>query len=103
LLEPDEPSAVFDLSQKLEKAMVRELARHAVNVRHPDPAVEHFLLVEPDDAQVKAILKRWKKVAALRYHRVAIFDDGASRLKGTGYVMYLKKDKLGLRIEKETK
>jgi CRISPR-associated endonuclease/helicase Cas3 len=103
LLESDEPSTVFDLSQKLEKAMIRDLARHAINVRHPDPAVEPSLLAEPDDAQAKAILKRWKKVAALRYHRVAIFDNGASRLKGTGYVMRLnKKDKLGLRIEKET-
>lgn len=104
LLEPDEPSTVFDLSQKMEKTMIRELARHAVNVRHPDPAVEHFLLAEPDDAQVKAILKKWKKVAALRYHRVAIFKDGACPLKGTGYIMRLnKKDKLGLRIEKETR
>jgi CRISPR-associated endonuclease/helicase Cas3 len=104
LLEPDEPSAVFDLSQKLEKAMVRELARHAVSVRHPDPAVEHYFLAESEDAQTKAILKKWKRVAALRYHRVAIFEDGDCRLKGIGYIMHLnKKDNLGLRIEKETR
>jgi len=104
LLEPDEPSAIFDLSRKLEKAMVRELARHAVSVRHPDPAVEHYFLAEPEDAQTKVIMKKWKKVAALRYHRVAIFENGDCPLKGTGYIMHLnKKDNLGLRIEKETR
>lgn len=103
LLEPDEQNTIFDLSQKLEKAMARELARHAVSVRHPDPALEHYFLAEPEDAQTKAILKKWRRVAALRYHRVAIFEDGSCPLKGTGYIMHLnKKDNLGLRIEKET-
>lgn len=100
LLEPDDSSTVFDPAEKLGKAMARELARRAVNVKHP--TVEHHLLTEPDDAQIKAILRKWKKVAALRYHRVAIFEDGVCRLKGTGYIMRLNKDdKLGLRIEKE--
>jgi len=103
LLEPDDPNTIYDLSLKMEKAVVRELARRAVSVRHFDPAVEHYFLAASEDAQVKAILKKWKKVAALRYHRVAIFDDGICRMKGTGYIMHLnKKDNLGLRIEKET-
>jgi CRISPR-associated endonuclease/helicase Cas3 len=102
-LEPDDLTVVFDPAQKMEKAIIRELAQHAVNVRHPDPEVERYLLAEPDDAQVKAILNKWKKVAALRYHRVAIFENGVCPLKGRGYVMRLnKQDKLGLRIEKET-
>lgn len=103
LLEPDDSGAVFDLAVKIDKTLVRELARHAVSVRHPDPKVEHYWLAEPNDAQVKEILRKWKKVAALHYHRVAIFEDGVCRLKGTGYIMRLNKyDKLGLQIEKET-
>ena len=103
LLEPDDSGAVFDIGVKIDKTLVRELARHAVSVRHPDPKVEHYWLAEPDDAQMKEILRKWKKVAALRYHRVAIFEDGVCRLKETGYIMRLNKyDKLGLRVEKET-
>lgn len=102
LLEPDDPSTVYDPTEKLEKAMMRELARHTVSVRHFDPAVEMALLAEPDDAQIKEILIKWKKAAALRYHRAAIFENGVCCLKGTGYVMRLnKQDKLGLRIEEE--
>ena len=104
MLEPDDPNTIYDLSLKTEKAVVRELARRAISVRHPDPAVGHYFLAEPEDAQTKAILKKWKRVAALRYHRVAIFEDGNCFLKGTGYIMHLnKKDNLGLRIEKETR
>jgi CRISPR-associated endonuclease/helicase Cas3 len=100
-LEPDELATMLDLSAKLDKSTVRELARHAISVRHPDPGVEHCLLAEPVDSQVKAILSRWKKVAALRHHRVAVFEQGVCHLNGTKYQLRLNKSsKLGLQIVK---
>jgi CRISPR-associated endonuclease/helicase Cas3 len=100
-LEPDDPSTVFDPAVKLDKAMARELARHAASVRHFDPTVERALL-EPSDAQSKNILAKWRRVAALRYHRVAIFENGVCRLVGTNYVLRLnKRNQLGLQIVKE--
>jgi CRISPR-associated endonuclease/helicase Cas3 len=102
LMEPDDTTTVFDLSLKMEKATVRELARRAVSLRHPNPEIEQFFLKDSDEVQVQRILRRWKKTAGLRYHRVAIFEKGRCCLNGTGYVMYLNKDdKLGLRIKKE--
>lgn len=104
LLEPDDPETAFVLTAKLEKAIIRELVRHSANVRHFDSAVERFLISDPDDAERKAILSRWKKVAALRYHRVVIFENSTFSMKGTGYIMRLdKKDELGLRITKEAR
>lgn len=103
LLEPDDAGTIFDPAEKTGKVITRELGRHAVNVRHYDPAVELALLAEPEDAREEAILRNWKKLAALRHHRVAIFENGVCRLKKTGYIMRLNKsDKLGLRIERET-
>jgi CRISPR-associated endonuclease/helicase Cas3 len=100
LLEPDDPNTVYDPSQKLEKNMIRELARHSVSIRHFDPEVEKSLLAEPTDAQSKTILSKWRKIAALRYHRLAIFENGACPLNGTRYVMNLNKEnELGLKIE----
>jgi CRISPR-associated endonuclease/helicase Cas3 len=101
-LEPDDSNLVFDVSARIGKEMVRELARHAISVRHPDPVVEQSLLKESEDAQIKAILKKWKKIAALRYHRVVIFEGGVYRLDGTRYVMRLdKNNQLGMQISKE--
>jgi hypothetical protein len=102
LLESDDPQAVYDPFSKLNCAMIRDLARHAVNVRHPDPNVEQSLLTDLSDPEVKRILARWKRIAALRYQRVAIFENGICSLPGTGYIMRLnKEDKLGLQIYKE--
>lgn len=101
-IEPDQPQANYDHSDKVSSSMLRELARHTINVRHPDPIVEQTLLTDLGDSQIKSILARWKRIAALRYHRVVIFEEGACRLPGTGYIMRLsKEDKLGLQIFKE--
>ncbi|TAH49282.1 MAG: CRISPR-associated helicase Cas3' [Chloroflexota bacterium] len=101
-LDMDDPETIYDLSAKLEKRMIRELARQTVNVRHRDPSVEQALLSDLDDPQIKAILLRWKKVSALRYHRVVIFEHDFCVLRGTNYIMRLgKADKLGLQIYKE--
>jgi CRISPR-associated endonuclease/helicase Cas3 len=99
LLEPDQLNSVYDPSQKHDKSTIRELARHSVSIRHFDPEVERSLLAEPT-GEVNMILRRWKKIAALRYHRLAIFENDACPLSGTRYTMTLNHtDKLGLKIE----
>jgi CRISPR-associated endonuclease/helicase Cas3 len=101
LVDPDQPQMVYDLSQKLSSKMIRELARRTINVRHPDPSVGQSLLTDLGDAQIKSILTQWKRIAALRYHRVVIFENGVRRLPSTRYVMRLSKDdRLGLQIYK---
>lgn len=103
-LEVGNPNSVYDPVGKLSDTMIRELARHAINVRHPDPGVEQCLLTDLGDLQVKKILTRWKRIAALRYHRVAIFENGLCLLRDTDYIMSLRKEnKLGLQIYKEAR
>jgi CRISPR-associated endonuclease/helicase Cas3 len=90
----------YDPSKEISSTMIRELLRCSINVRFYDPAVEQCLLTDLGNAQIKKILERWKRIAALRYHRVAIFEDGICSLPGTGYTMSLKKEsQLGLQIQ----
>lgn len=99
-LEPEDDSPIYDPNEKPDPGFIPELARRSVTIRRRD--VEEYLLSEPPDAEIKAILKHWKHISALRYHRVMTFDDGLCHLKGTGLVVKLdKKDQLGLQIIKE--
>lgn len=99
-LDPDDLSSRYDPTVPLDKRMIRDLARQTVTIRRRD--VEKLLLAEPRDEQIRDILTRWRRIAALRYHRVVIFDHGKCRLYGTSFVLELNKDsKLGLQICKE--
>lgn len=87
-------------SEQPDQQMIRELARHTVSIRRPD--IESQLLAEPIDEQAKAMLRQWRRIAALRYCRVVIFEEGVYRLPGTPYVLHLhKENQLGLQINKE--
>jgi CRISPR-associated endonuclease/helicase Cas3 len=99
-LEPEEGGLTYDPSDKPSPRLVPELARRSVTIRRRD--VEEYLLNESPDAEIRTILKHWKRIAALRYHRVVIFEDGLCHLEGTNLILKLdKKSQLGLQIMKE--
>ena len=99
-LDPADMSTVYNPTEPLSGHMIRDLARQVVTIRRPD--IEKCLLTEPTDAQTRTILMSWRRIAALRYHRVVIFDHGVCHLKGTPYVLQLSKEnQLGLQISKE--
>jgi len=97
-LEPDSSGAEYDPAVQLSDELARELARRSATIRRPD--IEKSLLAEPSSPATQAILKQWRKVALLRYHRVAVFTDGVCRLEGAPYVLRLTR-KFGLQIAKE--
>jgi len=98
MLEPEGDSLAFDPDARLSRQMIRELARHAVTIRRRE--VEKYFLAEPASPVVNQIRAHWKKIPALRYHRVAIFTDKVCKLEGTPYALRLTR-KLGLEIRKE--
>ena len=99
-LEPEEGSPFYDPNDKPSPWLVPELAWRSVTIRRRD--VEEYLLNESPNAEIRTILKHWKRIAALRYHRVAIFEDGLCHLEGTDLILKLdKKSQLGLQIMKE--
>jgi CRISPR-associated endonuclease/helicase Cas3 len=97
-LEPDSSGAEYDPAVQLTDELTYELARRSAMVRRPD--IEKYLLTEPSSPAIQAILKQWKKVALLRYHRVAIFTESICHLEGAPYVLRLTR-KFGLQIAKE--
>ena len=101
-LEEKEDESIYHINEKPNNKVVRELLRHSININHPDPKIEEYLLTNLNDPYVKQILTIWKLISALRFHRVVIFDNGFCLLHGTGYIISLnKEDKLGLKIYKE--
>jgi CRISPR-associated endonuclease/helicase Cas3 len=72
-LDPRREESVIDLHKPLTRRQIALLLHGAVNIRHYD-LIEHFLTYETDE--LKPVLTAWKKVPALRYHRLAIFEDG---------------------------
>lgn len=99
-IDPDDTNTTYDPAQPPDQRLIRNLARHTLSIRRPD--IEGQLLAEPNDEQMKAILKQWRRIAALRYHRVVIFEKGVYPLPGTSYVLHLhKENQLGLQISKE--
>jgi CRISPR-associated endonuclease/helicase Cas3 len=84
-LEPDGTGAPLDIEHP-DKRLLKELARRTVNVQHDD-VVYHFL-----DQK-----RPWRKVAALRYHRLAVFANDTCPLDNIPYVLQLT-HRLGLRI-----
>jgi len=99
-LEPEEDSPIYDPNEKPDSWLVKELARRSVTIRRED--IEKHLLNKSPDDEIKTILKRWKRISVLRYHRVAIFEDGLCPLEGTEFILKLnKKSQLGLQITKE--
>lgn len=99
-LEPDGSDVAIDPNAQMSKQTILRLARHSISVRHPDPAVGLALLKLDADPVVGVILRRWKRIAALRFCRVVVFEDDAYPLPGTPYVLDLDRT-LGLRIIKE--
>lgn len=98
-LEPDATTPAYDPTSDHDLELSRDLGRHALTIRRP--VVESALLGEQTDQQAQAILIRWRRISALRYYRVAIFEDGVCRLPN-GYRLELHKDsQLGLQIIKE--
>lgn len=70
VLDPQKEGPVIDLQAPLTPRQVTWLLQGAVNIRH-HTLIEHFLTYEPDE--LKSVLSAWKKIPALRYHRLAIF------------------------------
>jgi len=85
-IEPYGEPIVYDPTVKPDHNLTRELSRHSVTIRRPD--VERCLL-DPIEPEVVAILEHWKEVAALRYHRVAIFENGLCKLFDSPYTLRL--------------
>ncbi len=101
-LEPEVDSPIYDPKEEPNSDLVRELARRSVNIRRRK--IEDYLLEKPSDDEIKTILRQWKYIAALRYHRVVIFENGRCPLEGTGFVLQLdKENQLGLQILQEAK
>jgi CRISPR-associated endonuclease/helicase Cas3 len=101
-LEPEAGSLIYDPNEKPDSDLVRELARRSVNIRRRE--TEDYLLEKPSDDETKTILRQWKYIAVLRYHRVVIFENGLCPLEGTGLILKLdKKSQLGLQIIQEAR
>lgn len=85
-LEPDGVGRTYDPTAVPDGELIRDLARYSVTIRRPD--IEKYLL-EPTEPEIVEILKHWKEIAALRYHRAAIFEDGLCKLPGSSYALRL--------------
>jgi CRISPR-associated endonuclease/helicase Cas3 len=96
-LEPDGAGRTYDPTAMPDSGLIRELARHSVTISRPD--IEKYLL-EPTEPEIVGILEHWKEIAALRYHRAAIFEDGLCKLPGSPYTLRLTRI-YGLEILKE--
>ncbi len=66
-LEPKDESPVFDEQAELSPEQVKEVLQGVVNVRK-HIVVDHFLATE--------LPRKWRKSHALRYHRLAIIENG---------------------------
>lgn len=99
-LEPDGSDVAINPSAQIAKQTILRLARHSISVRHPDPAVGLALLKLDTDPVIGAIIRRWKRITALRFCRVVVFEDDAYQLPGTSYILNLNRA-LGLRINKK--
>lgn len=97
-LEPDGSDEAITLNALMDKQTALRLARHSISVRHPDPAVGLALLKLDTDPVLGAILKRWKRIAALRFCRAVVFEDGTYQLPSTSHILDLDHI-LGLRIQ----
>lgn len=96
-LDPTDVDSAYDTSQPPATQVIHNLARQALTIRHPE--VEKWLLAEPADNQIRTILQHWRRISALRFHRVIIFENGTCYAGETGYALRLEKEnQLGLQI-----
>ena len=99
-LDPDDSSPIYEAAEAPDKRLVLELARRAISIRRPQ--IEKHLLSDAHTDKMRAILARWRRIAALRYHKVVVFENGVCPLAGTPYTLRLDKEsQLGLQICKE--
>lgn len=91
VLDPDNPETLIDIEHEPVRDQVKDFLRCVVQVQRPD-IVQYF------NNQPK--LDAWKKVAALRYHHIVVFEHGRARLEGTPLILCLDR-KLGLSFQKE--
>ncbi len=100
-LEPNGEGLEVGISLLPGPDIIRGLLERTVVVRHP--RIKRHLLAEPSSAVARSILDQWRKVPALRYHRVCVFGrDGICRLGGIPYTLRLTRG-LGLEILPEAK
>lgn len=90
-LEPDGGPPYVDLKQPPDVELTRQLAYHAVTVRHY-PVVEYFL--------AQPVPAGWKDHPLLHSHRPAIFDGETCDLEGIPYTLQLTRQ-FGLEIERK--
>jgi CRISPR-associated endonuclease/helicase Cas3 len=91
-LEPDGTGKLIDLEVPPTHPVANEIQHRVVNVQHQG-VVQYFLSQPPPSA--------WRKVAALKYHYPAIFDEqGCCHLDGTSLTLVLSRE-TGLEIRKE--
>ncbi len=96
-LDTEGKTAAYNPRIKPNRTQARDLARQALAIRRPP--IEGYLLQTPTVEPTSLILTRWKKVAALRYHRVLIFEAGICVLGDSGYTLKLTHE-YGLEISK---
>jgi CRISPR-associated endonuclease/helicase Cas3 len=100
MLDPDGMGGALNLESKPPRSLVRELARRTVTIQRLD--IINHLLEAPASPMIEKALNNWKKIPALRYHRLVIFHDGVCPLAGTPYTLRLSRE-FGLEITKEAR
>ena len=102
MVEPGGTGEEVIIEAKPSQEMIRELARHTVTIQRLD-IIRHLLDTRtPGSPEVEKILSRWKKIAALRYHQLLVFENGVCPLKGIPYTLRLTRE-FGLEITKEAR
>jgi CRISPR-associated endonuclease/helicase Cas3 len=95
-LDPDSSGVAYTPRGKISHSLVCDLARRGVNIKRPD--VERYLLEPQGDAE-QAVLAPWAEIAALKFYRVAIFENHRCELAAGQIVLRLDQE-FGLRIER---
>jgi len=92
-LDPANTTHPLDTTIKPDKDVIKELLKHSVNLQHRT-IVDYFSNKKPEID--------WKEVAALKYSKPIIFEDGKCTLEveGTKYTLVLDRQ-TGLEIQKE--
>ena len=93
-LSPDDHDGDIDLELEPQDEIVSALLQHTVTLH--DRRIVHHLLENKQFAAPGA----WRKKAALRYHRLAVFEGGVCPLRDTPYTLQLSRE-IGLIVHKE--
>lgn len=91
--DPNEVNITISLDEPPDRQQIKRMLMCAVQINRKD--VMNWFIAQP-------VPPAWKKVAALRHARAAIFIDGVCQLTGTPLFLQLDRE-IGLRVEKEVR